>query len=156
MMKARLAVLGLAVTGVALLATPASAAKTVFKATGKDINLVVTDCPASGPAGTTCLSWTVFAAQQRVLSDGTVTKSAFLQLDKYRIRLTSTGFTFKLVQSYTSDSVALDVEDALASASGAGTVPTATGKIDVKFALVANSPADSTRARIVQKFDDCR
>jgi hypothetical protein len=92
----------------------------------------------------------------RFLSDGTVSKSAFLQLDKYRVRFTTTGFTFKLVRSFQSPSVTLNVADNLSTASGSGVIPKSGDDIDVSFSLVANAPADSTRSRVVQKFDDCK
>ena len=147
---------GLAAVSIGLLATPASAAQTVTKIRGKDANLVVSNCTLGSPAGTTCTSWNVIASQSRVLSDGTVSKSAFLQLDKYRVKFTTTGFTFKLVRSFQSPSVTLNVADDLSTASGRGVIQKSGDDIDVSFSLVANAPADSTRSRVVQKFDDCK
>ena len=156
MIKARAAALGLALVSVGLLTTPASAAQTVTKIRGKDANLVVSDCVPGSPAGTTCIAWNVIASQSRVLSDGTVSKTSFLQLDKFRVKFTTTGFTFKLVKSFQSSSVTLNVADDLSSASGRGVVAKAGDDIDVAFSLVANAPADSTRSRTVQRFDDCK
>lgn len=156
MWKARAAALGFAVVSVGLLATPASAAQTVTKIRGKDANLVVSNCAPASPAGTTCIAWNVLASQSRVLSDGTVSKSAFLQLDKYRVKFTTTGFTFKLVRSFQSPSVTLNVADNLSTASGSGVIARSGDDIDVAFSLVANAPADSSRSRVVQKFDDCK
>ena len=156
MWKARVGALGIAAVSVGLLATPASAAQTVTKIRGKDANLVVSNCVPASPAGTTCTSWNVIASQARFLSDGTVSKSAFLQLDKYRVKFTTTGFTFKLVKSFQSPSVTLNVADNLSTASGSGVIPKSGDDIDVSFSLVANAPADSTRSRVVQKFDDCK
>ena len=156
MWKARVGALGFAAVSIGLLATPASAAQTVTKIKGKDANLVVSNCTLGSPAGTTCTSWNVIASQSRVLSDGTVSKSAFLQLDKYRVKFTTTGFTFKLVRSFQSPSVTLNVADNLSTASGSGVIQKSGDDIDVSFSLVANAPADSTRSRVVQKFDDCK
>jgi len=156
MWKARMGALGLAAVSVALLATPASAAETVIKFRGKDANLVVSNCTPGSPAGTTCTAWNVIASQTRLLSDGTVSKSAFLQLDKYRVRFTTNGFTFKLLRSFQSPSVTLNVADNLSTASGSGVVRKSGDDIEVSFSLVANAPPDSTRSRVVQKFDDCK
>ena len=156
MFKARVVALGLAAVSVGLLATPASAAKSVTKIKGKDVNLVVSDCVPGSPAGTTCTSWNLIASQSRVLTDGTVSKTAFLQLDKYRVKFNSTGFTFKLVKSLQSSSVTLDVSDNLSRASGQGVVAKPGDDIDVSFSVVANAPADSSRSRTVLKFDDCK
>ena len=156
MWKARAAALGIAAVSIGMLATPASAAQTVAKFRGKDANLVVSNCTPGSPAGTTCTAWNVFASQSRVLSDGTVTKSPFLGLDKFRVRFTTTGFTFKLVKSYQSTSVTLNVADNLSSASGRGVIAKSGDDIDVSFSLVANAPPDSTHSRVVEKFDDCK
>lgn len=156
MWKARMGALGLAAVSVGLLATPASAAETVTKFRGKDANLVVSNCTLGSPAGTTCTAWNVIASQTRLLSDGTVSKSAFLQLDKYRVRFTTNGFTFKLVRSFQSPAVTLNVADNLSTASGSGVVRKSGDDIEVSFSLVANAPPDSTRSRVVQKFDDCK
>jgi hypothetical protein len=156
MWKARMAALGFAAVSIGLLATPASAAQTVTKFRGKDANLVVSNCIPGSPAGTTCTAFNVFASQSRLLSDGSVTKSPFLGLDKFRVRFTNTGFTFKLVKSYQSTTVSLNVADNLSSASGSGVIRKTGDDIDVSFSLVANAPADSTRSRVVEKFDDCK
>ena len=142
MWKARAAALGFAVVSVGLLATPASAAQTVTKFRGKDANLVVSNCTPGSSAGTTCTAWNVFASQSRcLLSDGTVSKSPFLGLDKFRVKFTTTGFTFKLVRSYESTSVTLNVADNLSTASGRGVIPKSGDDIDVSFSLVANARA---------------
>ena len=151
-----MAALGFAALSIGLLAAPASAAQTVTKFRGKDANLVVSNCTLGSPAGTTCTAWNVIASQSRLLSDGTVSKSPFLQLDKFRVRFTTNGFTFKLIKSFQSTSVTLNVADNLSSASGSGVVRKTGDDIDVSFSLVANAPADSTRSRVVEKFDDCK
>jgi hypothetical protein len=156
MWKVRVAALGCAAVSIGLLATPASAAQTVTKFRGKDANLVVSNCTLGSPAGTTCTAWNVFASQSRLLSDGTVTKSPFLGLDKYRVRFTNSGFTFRLVKSYQSTTVSLNVADNLSTASGSGVIKRSGDDIDVSFSLVANAPADTTHSRVVQKFDDCK
>jgi hypothetical protein len=148
--------LGFAALSIGLLAAPASAAETVTRFRGKDANLVVSNCTLGSPAGTTCTAWNVIASQSRLLSDGTVSKSPFLQLDKFRVRFTTSGFTFKLVRSFQSTSVTLNVADNLSSASGSGVIRKTGDDIDVSFSLVANAPADSTRSRVVEKFDDCK
>ena len=155
---ARLSALGSAVVSVGLLATPASAAKTSTTIRGKDAHLVVTDCPASGPAGTKCLAWDLFAGQQRVKTDGTVTKTASVILVKIRVTLTSTapGFKTKTVATYSTDAVQLNVGDDLASASGRAVIPLRGDDLDVSFALAANAPAVPSQSRSVLPGDDCR
>jgi hypothetical protein len=60
------------------------------------------------------------------------------------------------VKSFQSPSVTLNVADNLSTASGRGVIPKSGDDIDVFFSLVANAPPDSSRSRVVQKFDDCK
>ena len=123
MSKLRWGALGVAVLSVGLLATPASAAKVVTKFRDKGATAIVTDCPASGPAGTKCIAFVAYASKARFKEDGTVTAFASLGLDKYRVTLTSTGFTTKFLFGGFVDNVQLSVADDLSSASASGVVP---------------------------------
>ena len=165
MSKLRWGALGVAVLSVGLLATPASAAKVVTKFRDKGATAIVTDCPASGPAGTKCIAFVAYASKARFKEDGTVTAFASLGLDKYRVTLTSTGFTSKFLFGGFVDNVQLSVADDLSSASASGVVPieqcnnrgrncTITN-YPVSFSLNANAPEDFFRDRSIQKMGDC-
>ena len=166
MSKLRWGALGVAVLSVGLLATPASAAKVVTKFRDKGATAVVTDCPASGPAGTKCIAFVAYASKARFKEDGTVTAFASLGLDKYRVTLTDTGFTTRFVFGGFVDNVQLSVADDLSSASASGVVPieqcNARGRnctvtnYPVSFSLNANAPEDFFRDRSIQKMGDCK
>jgi hypothetical protein len=155
MFKVRLGALATAGMIVGMWATPAAAHnREVERVRDKDAILVVTDCPAQGPAGLKCLAFSIVAARHRERSDGSVTRDASLRVEKFRVTLTETSFRSRSVAVWVNDSVQLNVADDLSTATGHGKVNH--GTIDVAFALTANAPVDVTRTRDVQRFDDCR
>jgi hypothetical protein len=167
MSKLRWSALGLAVVSVGLMATPAAAAKVVYRNTGKDATAVVTDCPASPVAGTKCIAWVAYASQNRENNDGTISRSGGLGLDKYRVKFTDpTTFTTTLVATGFTDNNSLVVPDNLSTATASGVVPVlrcdkrgrncTTTNMTVSFSLTANAPADFFKDRTVTKLGSCR
>jgi len=168
MIKVRLAALGLAVLSVALIATPASAEKTVTKFSGKGATAYVSDCPANAPVGTKCNAWAIYVQKNRLNLDGTVSVFGGLGVDKFRVKFTAPAtFTLTPLGSGFNDTIAVQVADDLSTASGSGTVGLVkcnrrgkdceTTRTNVSLSLSANAPAtyfkDSTRT---PKFEDCR
>jgi hypothetical protein len=168
MVKVRLGALGVAVALVVAFATPASAAKVVNRFRGKDLNAIVTNCALNSKPGTICEAWAIFAAQQRLNQDGTVTNLASLELTKFRVRIVrrDPGFVATPVANGITDSVNLSVANNLASASASGTVPVqqcnrsgsncTITDVHVSVQLTANAPANFNRGRVVSKFGNCR
>jgi hypothetical protein len=166
--KVRLGALAVAVALVAAVATPASAATVVNRFRGKDLNAIVTNCTMNATPGTICEAWSIFAAQQRVRQDGSVTSTASLELTKFRVRLVrrEPGFVATPVANGVSDNVSLSVATNLASASASGvatvvqcnTRGTQCRSFDVHVTvhLTANAPLNFNRGRVVTKFGDCK
>jgi hypothetical protein len=155
-LKTRLGALALAALTIGLLATPASAAQSVTRFRGKDATVLATNCNFRD-IGSKCTGWVVLAAQQRVKSDGTVTKSASLELDKYRLTIIDVGVVdAKFLSTGVSDHVSLSIPADLSTASGHASVPSLVGSVSVSFSLTANAPADYVQTRTVEKFGDCK
>ena len=135
---------------------------------GKDLNAIVTNCDMNAKVGTKCLAWAIFAAQQRINLDGTVTNTASLELTKFSVKIIkkAPGYVATPVANGVSDSVNLSVSDQLASATASGVVSVQqcnkNGKkctstnVSVSVQLTANAAADFNKGRSVTKFGNCR
>ena len=164
MSKVRWGALGVAVTSVLLLATPASAARVVTKFNGKGATAIVTDCPVNAQPGDRCIAFVASASQVRIREDGTVTKLPSLSLEKFRVKIVQGGFETVFLFGGFVDNVNLQVADDLSRARASGNVPieqcNANGckitNYPVSFELHANAPADFNRGRVVQKFGNCK
>ena len=165
MIKVRLAALGLAVLSVGVLATPASAEKTVTAFRGKGAVAYASDCPANSPVGTKCTAWAVYAQKNRLNSDGTVSVTGGLGLDKFRVKITAGGFTLTPVAGGFNDTVAVQIDDDLSEASASGTVAVvkcnqkgkdcSTTRTRVALSLDANAPVQYFQDKTRTKWDDC-
>ena len=164
MSRLRWGVAALAVTGVGLLATPASAnTKTVLK--GKELDAVVTDCPASSAVGTECSAWLLFVSQTKVNDNGTVDKSGAINGDLFHITITAAGFDSAHVGVATGTPKNFKVADNLSRGSASGSVdfqcdpgvPGCTNAtFNVSLQLAANAKANFVRSKSVSEFDGCR
>jgi hypothetical protein len=169
MRKVRLAALGLAAVSIVAVATPASANGDVLsRATGKYMEAWITDCPVAPEVGTRCAAWRVYADQFRVSENGTVQKTGFLGLEKYRILITSDGFSAVFAADGFSVPDSFRISDNLSSARVSGKVEVTyytescvldgscrTKWIPVSVRLSANAPA----TRDVIRFpldEECR
>jgi hypothetical protein len=157
MRKAGVGALGVTLVSVGLMATPAFATRSVTRFRNKDAITFVTNCNFD-KVGSTCLVYGIFAAQQRVNSDGSVSKSASLELDKYRLKILDAfgGVRVTFLATALAQNVSLAIPDDLSRATASGAVPNLVGpKIPVSFSLTANSPSVTTQGRQVVKVGGC-